>query len=182
MEDQQVHTAKSELGNLSVRDLFYKYIRFIPLFLLSLALALIAAFVYLRYAPRIYSANGNLLIKSERSKAGDNDKVEDILMGNNRLQNIQSEMEVLKSRPLMTRVINKLNLQFKYTAKGKIRDDLNVYKEAPFLINAFEIADSSLQFAISIKFIDTSQFRINNEANVFSFNQVFKNRKSTARN
>lgn len=176
MEDQQVQSAKSELGNLSVRDLFYKYIRFIPLFLLSLALALIAAFVYLRYAPRIYSANGNLLIKSEKAKAGDNDKVEDILMGNNRMQNIQSEMEVLKSRPLMTRVINKLNLQFTYTAKGKIRDDLNVYKEAPFLIKAFELADSSLQFAITIKFIDTSRFRINNEATVFSFGQVFKNK------
>ncbi len=41
---------KNELSNLSLRDLFFKYIRFLPVFILSVAVALLGAFLYLRYA------------------------------------------------------------------------------------------------------------------------------------
>jgi len=171
---------KTELANLSVRDLFYKYIRFFPFFLLSVALALLIAFTYLRYAAQIYSAGGSMLIKSETNTRGGGDKVEDLIMGGNRTENIQSEIEILKSRPLMTRVVKKLNLQFSYTAKGRIKDQ-NVYKQAPFSVQAFEIADSSRPFSMSIKFINGRQFHINNETNNFNFDQVFENRNGVFR-
>ena len=94
--DEQIKTGKTDQGTLSLKDLFYKYIRFLPLFLLSVALALLIAYTYLRYANQVYSAGGSMLIKSENS-SNRPDKVEDILMGNNRSQNIQSEIEILKS-------------------------------------------------------------------------------------
>ena len=87
--EEQVTTGKAEVSNLSIRDLFYKYVRFLPVFLISVAIALLIAFVYLRYATRIYSASGSLQIKSEVGGGRSSDKVEDILMGNNRTENIQ---------------------------------------------------------------------------------------------
>src|SRR5258707_14948380 len=102
--NEQMNTAKSELWSLSFRDLFYKYVRFLPLFLISVAFALFIAFVYLRYATSIYNAAGTLLIKSEQQGGGRNDKFEDVFV-NSRTSNIQSEIEVLKSRPLMERVV-----------------------------------------------------------------------------
>ncbi|HKO81791.1 MAG TPA: GNVR domain-containing protein, partial [Chitinophagaceae bacterium] len=171
--EEQITTGKSELSNLSVRDLFYKYIRFFPLFILSVAIALLIAFIYLRYASQVYSAGGSMLIKSE-SKKGQSDKVEDLLMGSSRSDNIQSEVEILKSRPLMARVVKKLDLQFSYIALGRIKDQ-NVYKLAPFSIEAFKIKDSTKSFSIKIKFVNDNQFHINNEAGVFGFGQVFEN-------
>ncbi|HTD94332.1 MAG TPA: polysaccharide biosynthesis tyrosine autokinase, partial [Chitinophagaceae bacterium] len=176
MEEQfNNNNDKSELWNLSVKDLFYKYVRFIPLFLLSVALALLTAFAYLRYATRIYSSAGTMRIKSEQPNSSRNDKAEELITGNNTAQNIQTEIEILKSKPLMTRVVNKLNLQFSYTAKGKIIKDLNVYKQTPFMVEAFEIADSSSSFSLAVKFIDENKFSINNEKDIFSYDQVFKN-------
>jgi tyrosine-protein kinase Etk/Wzc len=172
--DEQIKTGKTEQGNLSLKDIFYKYIRFLPLFILSVAMALLIAYTYLRYASQVYSAGGSMLIKSE-SNNNRPDKVEDILMGNNRSQNIQSEIEILKSRPLMARVINKLDLQFGYTAKGRIKDQ-NVYKQAPFYIQALGITDSARSFSMKIKFDNPRQFRINNETVRFEFNQDFENR------
>ena len=172
--EAQVANNKTELANLSVRDLFYKYIRFFPFFLLSVALALLIAFTYLRYAVQIYKAGGSMLIKSETNSRGGGDKVEDLIMGGNRTENIQSEIEILKSRPLMTRVVEKLDLQFSYTALGRIKDQ-NVYKLVPFLIEAFKIADSSAAFSMNIKFNSNNQFTINNETTVFGFDQVFEN-------
>jgi capsular exopolysaccharide synthesis family protein len=170
--DEKINSSKSELGNLSLKDLFYKYIRFLPLFILSVALALLVAFMYLRYAGQIYSAGGSMLIKSE-SNNNRPDKVEDILTSN-RTQNIQSEIEILKSRPLMARVVNKLNLQFNYIAKGRIKDQ-NVYKQAPFILQAIEINDSIHPFSVKIKFTGPDKFRINNETTDFLFGQEFKN-------
>jgi len=173
MEGEQVPSSKSELWSLSLKDLFYKYVRFLPLFLLSLAFALLVAWTYLRYSTRIYGALGTMLIKNEQRNAR-TDKVEDIITGNNRSDNIQNEIEILKSRPLMERVVKKLNLEFSYTAIGKIKE-FNVYKQGPFIIQAFEIADSSQSFALDIKFINQTQFRINNQARNFTFDEIFTN-------
>jgi tyrosine-protein kinase Etk/Wzc len=172
---------RSELWNLSVKDIFYKYIRFIPVFLLSVALALLIAFAYLRYATRIYSAGGTMRIKSEQNNNSRNDKAEELIAGNNTAQNIQTEIEILKSRPLMVRVVNKLNLQLTYTAKGKIIQDLNVYKQTPFSVETFEIADSSTSFSIDIKFLNEDKFTINGANDVFTYGQVFKNKNGVFR-
>jgi tyrosine-protein kinase Etk/Wzc len=171
-EQQQINSNKSELWNLSIKDLFYKYVRFLPLFLLSVAIALFLAFAYLRYSTRIYSATGNMQIKSEQP--GRSDKVEDILAGSNRTQNIQNEIEVLRSIPLMERAVRKLNLEFQYTAKGKIKD-FNIYNQGPFIMEAFQIADSLGGFSMKIKFINDHQFRVNNDATIFSTGQLFQN-------
>ncbi len=170
----QINSNKSELWGLNLKDLFYKYLRFLPVFLLSVAIALLLAFIYLRYSTRIYSATGTMLIKSEQRSAS-NDKVEDILLGGNRTQNIQNEIELLKSRPLMERVVKRLGLQFTYIAKGKVKD-FNVYREGPFLIDAFELADSSKGFTLNIKFVSSQKFTVNSEGQQFSFGQLFQNK------
>jgi tyrosine-protein kinase Etk/Wzc len=179
MQDEQItgsnatsNAARSEMGNLSIKDLFYKYIRFLPLILLSLAISLLAAWVYLRYATRIYGSMGTLLIKNEQSK-NTNDKVESIIAGGNRIQNIQSEMEVLRSKPLMERVVNKLQLQLSYTAIGKIVEQ-NVYKRSPFVVNIVSLADSSASFGFTIRFVNANQFRVGTDPATYSFGQPFK--------
>lgn len=177
--EEQAMASKSEAANLSVRDLFYKYARFFPYFILSVAMALLVAFIYLRYAAQIYNAGGSMLIKSQQTSRG-SDKVEDLLMGSNRTDNIQSEIEILRSRPLMTRVVRKLNLEYSYIAKGRIKDQ-NAYKMAPFSMHAFSLADSSRAFSMEIKFINENQFYVNNEATPFSFDQIFENRNGVFR-
>lgn len=177
--EQQIWN-KSELWTLSLRDLFYKYVRFLPLFILSVAFALLIAYVYLRYSTPTYSVNGTMLIKSEQQRGGSrSDKFEDIL-GNNKSQNIQSEIEVLKSLPLMKRVVDSLNLQFSYSAVGKIRT-VNIYKQGPFLIQAFKINDSSIRFTLKVKFLNDQQFKLNDEKNTFKIGEVFTNQYGTFR-
>lgn len=179
MEEQQINSNKSDLWNLSVKDLFYKYVRFLPLILLSVAIALLLAFAYLRYTTRTYSATGSMLI-DRNEQTGRNDKVEDILEGDNRPQNIQNQIEILKSKQLMERVVRKLNLQFSYVAKGKIKD-FNIYNQGPFIMEAFKIADTVGGFSMKIRFIDAHRFRINNETSTFTTGQLFENQNGVFR-
>lgn len=169
----QFNPAKNDLSNLSFRDLFYKYVRFLPVFILAVAIALLGAYLYLRWTVPVYSAGGSLVIKNTQSGGGGGDKFDE-LFGNNRNSNIQSEIEILKSRPLMQRVVNKLNLQFSYYAIGKIKT-INIYKQGPFLVKALQVSDSSRAFSFRVKFLDQDQFRIDEAASVFRFGQEFKN-------
>jgi len=103
MEDQ-LSSNKSELWNISVKDLFFKYLRFLPLFLLSVAFMLFAAYLYLRWATEIFQVRATLMIKSDKNN-GRQDKLDELFMSNNN-NNIQNEIEILKSRPLMARVVS----------------------------------------------------------------------------
>lgn len=174
MEDQSTaikSVVKTEAASLSIKELFYKYIRFLPYFILSVALSLFAAFAYLRYTERIYAASGSLQIKSQQNNQR-SDKVEDLLSGNNRTQNIQSEIEIVKSRPVMARVVNRLGLQFDITAIGRIRDR-NVYGQSPFSIITYAISDSSKAFQIKVKYLGKGRFKINNNDQSVTSGEVF---------
>lgn len=162
---------KQELWNLSMRDIFYKYVRFLPVIILSVSLFLLGAFVYLRYATYVYSASGTLLIKNQNSKnSGSTDRVEDILSGGNKNQNLQNEIELLKSRPLMTRVVKKLNLQFRYTAEGRVKD-MNAYRVAPFFIEMEKFISDSRPFEIKIQILSQDQYQLMDKGTAHNFGQ-----------
>nr|MBA2744725.1 hypothetical protein [Flavisolibacter sp.] len=108
--EEQFNPAKKELAALSIKDLFFKYIRFLPLFILAISLSLFVSYLYLRYATLIYSSTGTMVVKDEKSSGG-GDKFEQLLNSDGR-KNIQNEIEYLKSRPLMERVVRSLNLNF----------------------------------------------------------------------
>jgi tyrosine-protein kinase Etk/Wzc len=168
-----ISEGKSELWNLSLRDVFYKYIRFLPLFILSVAFALLIAFLFLRYSVPVYSVSGSMLIRSEQQNNSRENGLE-ALMGGNKAANIQNEIEVLRSTPLMQRVVDSLGLQFSYMAQGKIKS-VNVYKYGPFHVKALELRDSNTAFALKIKMLDDNQFTVNDEPKPFTYGQTFAN-------
>jgi capsular exopolysaccharide synthesis family protein len=118
-----------------------------------------------------------MVIKSEQAGSGRSDKFEDVFV-NDKAQNIQNEIEILKSRPLMQRVIDSLHLQFNYYAIGKIKT-VNIYKQSPFFIHAINITDSFNTFSVKIKLLNDHEFRINSDKQTYSYGQTFKNAKGS---
>jgi capsular exopolysaccharide synthesis family protein len=175
LEDQYIAN-KDELSNLSIKDMFFKYVRFLPVFLLSLALTLFGAWVYLRYATPIFRSSGTLEINDENQSGNnvDDPKLNQLTM-NTGTGNIQNEIQVLRSKPLMERVVNALNLQVSYKAIGKIKSP-DIYKQGPFLLQVFELYDSSKSFSLGIKFLNDSVFSVDDEKENFHFGELFKNR------
>ncbi len=173
MDEIQTSQQKNDVGGLSVRDMFFKYLRFLPLIIFSVAVALLGAYIYLRYAKRIYSSNGRMIIQEVKPQSTNNDRAENILFGNARVQNLQNEIEVLKSVPLMTRVVKKKNLSVNYTAKGRIIES-NIYRQSAFTLDILELADTLNSFTLAIKFTDPDHFQVNKEGK-FRFGDVFQN-------
>jgi len=179
VEEQHLNS-RNELAALGIKDIFFKYIRFLPWFILSLALALLGAWTYLRYATPIYTSSGSLQIKDEKSSGSSSDQRLNQLVLGERIRNIQNEIEILKSRPLMVRVVNALNLQTSYYALGKIVTK-DIYKQGPFLLEAQQLVDSSRSFTFHVKILNDKQFTIDGENSIFSFGEFFKNQYGTLR-
>ncbi len=176
--EEEVKNTKSELFSLSLRDLFYKYVRFLPIFVLSVAAGLFCSYLYLRYATSIYRTSATLVINSDKS-SGKGDKFDDIF-GSGKSSSVQSEIEVLRSKDLMTRVVRSKNLQISYYAIGKFKT-INIYKYGPFVLDVIQLTDSLRPFILKIKFINDLEFKVNADAAAIPFGQYFKNGYGTFR-
>src|SRR5215217_1272276 len=170
-ETIQISTAKSELSRLSLKEMFFKYIRFLPLFIISVALSLLVSYLYLRYATLVYQSTGTMIIQDESGSSNSNDKFDNIFSSGSK-KNILNEIEYIKSKKLMTRVVKALNLNFSYIAIGKIKE-LDIYKSNPFIVEEFGIKDSA-GFTMKIDFANQNNFKIDDDG-PFTFGQVFKN-------
>jgi len=125
--------------------------------------------LYLRYTTPIYRATGAISFIDE----GSNDRFDQIFKANS-TDDIDAEIEVLRSASLMERVVKKANLHTNYYAIGKIKT-LNIYKNCPFRLQILKIADSSHFFSMNVDFLNQHEFRINNEKQVFKTDQLFEN-------
>lgn len=180
MEEQFQTTVKADVPALGIKELFFKYVRFLPLFILSVALSLLAAYLYLRYTPPVYKAGGALLVKQDNSTGGSSsDPFQQMFVLDNSI-NIQNEIEVLLSRPLMERVVQDLGLNLSVYSKGKIAET-NLYRSTPFQIEILRLADSNAAFTLKVDIADEHHFRINDAANLIASGEVFKTAYGTFR-
>src|SRR5215210_7765664 len=111
MEEQVIiQQSKTESTALSIKELFFKYVRFLPLYIIFVALSLLGAYMYLRYATEFYSSAGQLVIRDEKNSGGlQDDRFTQMMQADNR-KIMQTEIEILQSRPLMERVVEALDL------------------------------------------------------------------------
>ena len=157
MEGNQ--SGNKDLGNLSIKDLFFKYVRFLPVFLVSVALCLLGAYLYLRYTTPIYRVTGTLTFKTDDQNRGG--KFNDIFLAKS-VSDVQSEIEILKSQELMERVVDSAKLQTNYFAVGKIKT-LNIYNGCPFRLNIIRLSDSFTSFKMNFIFPTENEFRVHKE-------------------
>lgn len=114
------------------QQLLSKYIPYWPLFLLFSLMALVAAYVYLRYATPIYEASAKIFIKDEKRDSEDSKLIQEFnLISSKKV--IENEIEVLQSRAIMESVVKKLNLYAPLTVKGKVKES-DAYVISPVMV------------------------------------------------
>lgn len=170
-----VHKTRSDVSGMSIKEYVFKYLRYLPLYIIFIALALLGAYVYLRYATEVYESVGQIVIRDEKTSGSIKDDKLDLLMQSDSRKNVQTELEILQSRPVMTRVVEGLNLNFNYYAKGRFKEQ-DIYKKSPFRVEALKIADSTQSFTLNILWPTQQSFTVNNSNQVYTFGQVFKNK------
>ncbi|MFM2228701.1 MAG: hypothetical protein RL664_2044, partial [Bacteroidota bacterium] len=104
-----------------IRDTFFA---FWPLFVLGLVITMTGAFLYLRYTVPTYQASAKVLVKDD-SKTGFGGAAKSVvsqldLFGTK--SNVDNEIEIIKSRPILREAVKLANTQVKIFSSGKILD------------------------------------------------------------
>jgi uncharacterized protein involved in exopolysaccharide biosynthesis len=110
-----------------------------PWLLGSVIVALIIGNLYLRYATPIFRSSAELLIIDSKKGSSSGDDIAKVLGLNNNSINIENEIEVLRSRTTMMKVVRTLHLNIEYSIVGRFKTT-NVFANKPF---EFIVADSS---------------------------------------
>lgn len=134
MDNQQNYIEEEELD---LREIIKPYLNHWKYFVLGVLAMLVLAFLYLRYATPIYNVKSTVLIKdAENNKAGNMDVLSDLsVFGGMGTNSVENELEIFKSRRLMTKVVKDNNLQFTQYTKSGMGENQVYGKTAPVVVN-----------------------------------------------
>jgi len=135
MEKMDRNIGAEEKESNMAQQIMSKYLPYWPLFILYALMAFAAAYVYLRYATPIYEASATLIIKDERRGGGEDSKLLESLDLIASKKTIENEIEVLKSRALMEKVVKSLLLYAPVAQEGKLKA-VDAYVFSPVMIEA----------------------------------------------
>ena len=127
------HKRAEEVEENLIQQIVSKYVPYWPLFLLALFAGAGTAFIYIRYyTTPIYQANATIIIKDEKKGNEDSKLMESLdLISSKKI--VENEIEIIKSRTLMTNVVKALNLYAPIYEEGKIKT-ISAYTKSPVLI------------------------------------------------
>jgi tyrosine-protein kinase Etk/Wzc len=141
------------------KDFIFRYLRYIPWVLVSLALFLTLAYIKIRYSTPIYRVSASMLIKNDRASGGRGERFNELFMTEG-VSNLSNEIQILKSRPVLQRVARDLSLQTYYYNAGNVKSSL-LYPYSPFILNVLSIPDSNSGFGCKITVVNDDKFLLN---------------------
>lgn len=141
----------NDTGGKSFQETFFHYLSYWKYIVASLTVCLIGAFLYLRYAPSQYLVSAKILIRDEQrgQSTADLEIFNDlgILSSSG---NIDNELEILKSRTLMQRVSDSLNLNVSYFSDGRIQNT-ELHHNSPIEVHVEKYGEKKTSFFVSMQ-------------------------------
>lgn len=131
----------SDLWSIDYKRILYRAIRYWYLIVLSLLLALSIAFVRNRYATKVYPVYASVLVKEAEDISGSELLYSNALVDYQR--NYLNELYVIKSTPLIQRVLEDVNFGVTFYREGNILTS-ETYGDLPFKAVVLTHTDNSL--------------------------------------
>ncbi len=148
------------------KSFFINCVRYWYLFVLSLLLCFVYAFYSVTYTSPIFRIESRILIDDNGGKSSQRDLLDLDMFGSKK--NIENELEILKSRTLISKVIDKLNFDVSYFWIGNVTVN-ELYDKTPFLVKSDSIATCNGAFEMTI--LDQNSFKLKHD---YAGNSVFE--------
>lgn len=120
-----------ETSGFDYKAFFFKLLMYWPWIVGCVIVALVCAFFYLKTLTPLYTVSSSVLIKDNNGKTGGNEaSLADLGFVTSSTQNFDNELEILRSRTLLKKVVTALDLYIDYRVPGQFRDT-ELYKQSP---------------------------------------------------
>lgn len=168
IENNQLNAPNIEeqTETINLRAILMKYLIYWPWFLASFIICLGFAFLYLRFQTPVYNATAAVLIKETdpRSKAmtqanGAVAALQDI-GGFSMTNNFDNEVEILKSRTLIKKVVSELGLYIQHSKEQTFGYDKPLYNKIPVKVYITPEEAEKLQGGAKLKMTYTPEGKL----------------------
>src|SRR4051794_12758228 len=116
MSNPNPYKTAPEEQEINLKQLFEQYAFYWKWFFLSVFICLIAAFVYLRYADKVYNITAKILLQDENKASGELAGLSELanLAGGSSSAFVLDQIDVMRSRRIFQKVVshNKLNIAY----------------------------------------------------------------------
>lgn len=169
----------SEDKPVNLRDLLFKYVIYWKWFLLSVLAFFALAKLYLRYSIPVFKASTTILIKDDKSGnlTSELSAFQDIGLFSGPKNQIEDEIEILKSRKLIEKTVKEGGFNVKYISEGRIKSS-DAYESNPIMMS-FSNKEARLykkDTVINIDIVSENQFELfnqeKNKVGTYSFGQT----------
>ena len=140
MKEEKVYNMEQGVDEekIDFREILFKYLIHWPWFVGAVVVCLLGAWLYLRMATPVYNISATVLIKDDKKGGGAGMASELENLGLNGLvtssQNIDNELEVLRSKTIAKEVVVDLGLYISYTDEDEFPAE-DMYKTSPVQVN-----------------------------------------------
>ncbi|SIS45083.1 capsular exopolysaccharide family [Kaistella chaponensis] len=124
-------------SEIEIREILKPYLRKYYWFVISGLLCLALSYLYLKTKTTVYEVSASVLVKDTKSTPGSQDfaALRDISgFGKIGSNGVENEMELLKSKKMMQKVVQYLNLETTVYQKGKFQNTELYGKTSPILV------------------------------------------------
>ncbi len=135
MSDQhnEANFTNQEDNELDIRELLFRYIRYWYLFVIASIIAFTGAYVYNRYSARIYLVSSKILVQDSKKSPPGTEILKELDIFKD-AGIVENEIEIIHSRPVISKAIENLNFSVSCFGVGDIKTS-ELYKEnVPFKV------------------------------------------------
>ena len=136
-ENNLFDTPEQKEEDFNLYRVIFKYLIYWPWFVASVLVCVVAAFIYLRYQTPVYNVSASVLIKEDdprtRAMQATNGALGALqnMGGFSMTSNFDNELEILKSRTLIQKVVTRLGLYISTVEDRSFGYDRPLYKNTP---------------------------------------------------
>lgn len=136
--DQNYSQEIKQKDTFNLREILKPYIFRWYWFVITVIIAIVGAWFFLRYSIPVYSTESTLLIKEVNKSASGSPEMAIMSelggMGSMGTNSVDNEIEILRSKKLMMSVVKELGLETSIYSQGKIMEQELYYDTAPFVV------------------------------------------------
>ena len=165
LENDQLQSAAGKEEGINLYAIFFKYLAYWPWFVACVLVCLIGCYIYLRYQAPVYNISSAVLIK-EDDKRNSASSVTSPLAAMQDLgmfsmtSNFDNEVEILKSRTLVKKVVNNLGLYINVSDYRTFGYNTPLYKNSPINVYMTPEEADKLEGGVNLDIIYTEEGKL----------------------